>query len=90
MLGNRTLVRHMFDECGKTIITGNTTMPSKLWQNFCSLGNASDPHCDEYFLQNNVTEIKGIPGLASGIIRGESFLLAFVSILPVTHNIIHV
>ncbi|XP_023646086.2 solute carrier family 12 member 4 [Paramormyrops kingsleyae] len=69
MLGNRTLVRHMFDECGKTITTGNTTVHSKLWQNFCSLGNASDPHCDEYFLQNNVTEIKGIPGLASGIIR---------------------
>lgn len=71
MLGNRTLVRDLFDECAKTLLVGNETMPSTLWKNFCSLENGSTFHCDEYFAQNNLTEIQGIPGLASGIIRGR-------------------
>ncbi|MCJ8747257.1 hypothetical protein PDJAM_G00151320 [Pangasius djambal] len=69
MLGNRTLVRDLFDVCAKTVLVGNETVPSKLWKNFCSSENGSSFHCDEYFAQNNVTEIQGIPGLASGIIR---------------------
>uniref|UniRef100_A0A672M4E7 Solute carrier family 12 member 4 n=1 Tax=Sinocyclocheilus grahami TaxID=75366 RepID=A0A672M4E7_SINGR len=71
MLGNRTLVRDLFDVCGKTVVVGNDTVPSQLWKNFCSSENSSSTHCDEYFLQNNVTEIQGIPGLASGIINGK-------------------
>ncbi len=71
MLGNRTLVRDLFDVCGKTVVVGNDTVPSQLWKNFCSSENSSSAHCDEYFLQNNVTEIQGIPGLASGIIKGK-------------------
>ncbi|XP_060767740.1 solute carrier family 12 member 4 isoform X2 [Neoarius graeffei] len=69
MLGNRTLVRDLFDVCTKTVLVGNETVPSKLWRNFCSSENGSSFHCDEYFAQNNVTEIQGIPGLASGIIQ---------------------
>uniref|UniRef100_A0A4W5JRE3 Solute carrier family 12 member 4 n=1 Tax=Hucho hucho TaxID=62062 RepID=A0A4W5JRE3_9TELE len=69
MLGNRTLVRDQFDVCSKTVLEGNVTVPSQLWRNFCSSGNMSSPQCDDYFNQNNVTEIQGIPGLASGIIR---------------------
>ncbi|KAK3528065.1 hypothetical protein QTP86_020226 [Hemibagrus guttatus] len=69
MLGNRTLARDLFDVCAKTVLEGNETVPSKLWRNFCSSKNGSSFHCDEYFAQNNVTEIQGIPGLASGIIR---------------------
>ncbi|XP_691291.2 solute carrier family 12 member 4 [Danio rerio] len=69
MLGNRTLVRDLFDVCGKTVVVGNETVPSKLWKNFCTSDNISSAHCDEYFFHNNVTEIKGIPGLASGIIK---------------------
>ncbi|XP_026992859.1 solute carrier family 12 member 4 isoform X2 [Tachysurus fulvidraco] len=69
MLGNRTLARDLFNECAKTVLEGNETVPSKLWRNFCSSENGSSFHCDEYFAQNNVTEIQGIPGLASGIIR---------------------
>uniref|UniRef100_A0A672LVS2 Solute carrier family 12 member 4 n=1 Tax=Sinocyclocheilus grahami TaxID=75366 RepID=A0A672LVS2_SINGR len=65
MLGNRTLVRDLFDVCGKTVVVGNDTVPSQLWKNFCSSENSSSTHCDEYFLQNNVTEIQGIPGLLS-------------------------
>ncbi|KAF5897082.1 solute carrier family 12 member 4, partial [Clarias magur] len=69
MLGNRTLVRDLFDVCAKTVLIGNDTVHSNLWNNFCSSENGSMFHCDEYFAQNNVTEIQGIPGLASGIIR---------------------
>lgn len=71
MLGNRTLVRDRFDVCSKTVVTGNLTVPSQLWERFCTPGNMS-MQCDEYFLQNNLTEIQGIPGLGSGIIRGEN------------------
>lgn len=70
MLGNRTLVRDRFDVCSKTVGTGNLTAPSQLWERFCLPGNMS-MQCDEYFLQNNLTEIQGIPGLGSGIIRGK-------------------
>lgn len=70
MLGNRTLVWHHFDVCAKTMVVGNDTVPSNLWKNFCSSENSSTVHCDEYFLQNNLTEIRGIPGLSSGIIKG--------------------
>lgn len=71
MLGNRTLVRDLFDVCAKTELKGNETVHSELWMNFCTSENGSNYHCDEYFAQNNVTEIQGIPGLASGIIRGR-------------------
>uniref|UniRef100_A0A674PNN6 Solute carrier family 12 member 4 n=1 Tax=Takifugu rubripes TaxID=31033 RepID=A0A674PNN6_TAKRU len=67
MLGNRTLVRDRFDVCSKTVVTGNLTVPSQLWERFCVPGNMSV--CDEYFLQNNLSEIQGIPGLGSGAIR---------------------
>lgn len=70
MLGNRTLVRDRFDVCSKTVVTGNLTVPSQLWERFCVPGNMS--LCDEYFLQNNLSEIQGIPGLGSGAIRGEN------------------
>ncbi|CAL8349822.1 unnamed protein product [Merluccius merluccius] len=68
MLGNRTLVRDLFDVCAKTVVVGNETVPSQLWRSFCSPGNMSSAQCDDYFTQNNVTEIPAIPGLASGII----------------------
>ncbi|XP_010774714.1 LOW QUALITY PROTEIN: solute carrier family 12 member 4-like [Notothenia coriiceps] len=69
MLGNRTLVRDRFDVCSKTVTKDNMTVPSQLWERFCLPGNMSSAQCDDYFLQNNVTEIQGIPGLGSGIIK---------------------
>ncbi|KAM6457653.1 solute carrier family 12 member 5 isoform 2-T2 [Liasis olivaceus] len=68
LLGNRTLSRHGFDVCAKVVQVGNETIGSELWALFCSSRflNAS---CDEYFTQNNVTEIQGIPGAASGLIQ---------------------
>ncbi|KAJ3594177.1 hypothetical protein NHX12_006508 [Muraenolepis orangiensis] len=73
MLGNRTLVRDLFDVCAKTVVVNNQTVPSQLWASFCSQGNLSSAQCDDYFSQNNVTEIPAVPGLASGIIRGIFF-----------------
>ncbi|XP_018414545.1 PREDICTED: solute carrier family 12 member 5 [Nanorana parkeri] len=68
ILGNRTLSRKGFDVCAKFIDIGNETVTSKLWALFCSSPflNAT---CDIYFSQNNVTEVQGIPGVASGLIR---------------------
>uniref|UniRef100_UPI00398F2A42 solute carrier family 12 member 4 isoform X2 n=1 Tax=Pristiophorus japonicus TaxID=55135 RepID=UPI00398F2A42 len=68
MLGNRTLSRNLFDVCAKTTVENNLTVTTKLWDLFCSHKNQTDT-CDEYFVQNNVTEIQGIPGVASGIIK---------------------
>lgn len=42
----------------------NTTL---IWSHFCQ-GPELNATCDEYFKANNFTTIKGIPGLASGII----------------------
>ncbi|KAE8575643.1 hypothetical protein XENTR_v10003894 [Xenopus tropicalis] len=68
LLGNRTLSRKGFDVCAKFIDSGNETVTTKLWALFCSSPflNAT---CDTYFSQNNVTEVQGIPGVASGLIR---------------------
>ncbi|XP_043952884.1 solute carrier family 12 member 6-like isoform X3 [Gambusia affinis] len=38
-----------------------------LWEEFCH-STELNATCDEYFTSNNFTKIKGIPGLASGII----------------------
>ncbi|XP_045719872.1 solute carrier family 12 member 7 isoform X1 [Mirounga angustirostris] len=67
LLGNRTLSRRGFDVCAKFLAADNSTMPTALWGIFC---NSSMPNatCDEYFAQNNVTEIQGIPGVASGVL----------------------
>ncbi|XP_039093941.1 solute carrier family 12 member 7 isoform X1 [Hyaena hyaena] len=66
LLGNRTLSRRGFDVCAKVHTLNNSTMPTALWGLFC---NSSMPNatCDEYFAQNNVTEIQGIPGVVSGV-----------------------
>lgn len=70
LLGNRTLSRRGFDVCAKFLAAANSTTPTALWSLFCnsSVANAT---CDEYFAQNNVTEIQGIPGVASGVLLGE-------------------
>lgn len=69
LLGNRTLSRHGFDVCAKLAWEGNETVTTQLWGLFCS-SRFLNATCDEYFTQNNVTEIQGIPGAASGLIKG--------------------
>ncbi|XP_068941799.1 solute carrier family 12 member 4 isoform X2 [Petaurus breviceps papuanus] len=69
MLGNRTLSRDQFDVCAKTTVVDNETVATKLWVLFCHTSNLTSEGCDQYFLLNNVTEISGIPGAASGILQ---------------------
>ena len=71
LLGNRTLQNHNFDKCLKTEEIDNMTVSTKLWALFCDSADLNAT-CNEYFLFNNVTEIQGIPGLASGVIQGEA------------------
>uniref|UniRef100_A0AAQ4Q164 Solute carrier family 12 member 5a n=1 Tax=Gasterosteus aculeatus aculeatus TaxID=481459 RepID=A0AAQ4Q164_GASAC len=72
LLGNRTLIWKTFDVCSKTVETANGTVTTQLWRMFCDSPflNAT---CDKYFTSNNVTQIQGIPGVASGILSENLF-----------------
>eukprot|EP00069_Balaena_mysticetus_P006502 bmy_05111T0 len=65
LLGNRTLSRRSFDICAKVHATNNGSAATALWGLFCN-GSTASISCDPYFVQNNVTEIQGIPGVVSG------------------------
>ncbi|XP_008285939.1 solute carrier family 12 member 7 isoform X3 [Stegastes partitus] len=67
MLGNRTLQNHQFEKCLKTETIDNLTVTTKLWTLFCD-GPGLNATCNEYFDNNNVTMVQGIPGLTSGVI----------------------
>ncbi|KAM6157335.1 solute carrier family 12 member 7 [Erethizon dorsatum] len=68
LLGNRTLAKRSFDTCAKVRVVnnGSATVTTALWGLFCN-GSSPSAACDLYFTQNNVTEIQGIPGVASGV-----------------------
>ncbi|KAM9693918.1 solute carrier family 12 member 7 [Trichechus inunguis] len=67
LLGNRTLSWLSFDVCAKEHPGLNGTATTALWGLFCN-GSAPSATCDEYFTQNNLTVIQGIPGVASGVV----------------------
>ncbi|KAM3929750.1 solute carrier family 12 member 7 isoform 2-T2 [Leptodactylus fuscus] len=64
LLGNRVLAKRNLDICAKYI--SNNTINEALWNKFCTAINDSTT-CDPYFA-NNITEIQGIPGVASGVL----------------------
>lgn len=70
LLGNRSLKNDKFETCAKTEIVKNNTVTTELWKLFCD-SEYLNATCDEYFTLNNLTEIKAIPGLLSGVIKGE-------------------
>uniref|UniRef100_A0A8C2GSN8 Solute carrier family 12 member 5b n=1 Tax=Cyprinus carpio TaxID=7962 RepID=A0A8C2GSN8_CYPCA len=70
VLGNRTLASKGFDICAKTIERGNATLTTKLWRAFCD-SEFLNATCDEYFTSNNVSQIQGIPGITSGILKNS-------------------
>ncbi|XP_036386737.1 solute carrier family 12 member 5 [Megalops cyprinoides] len=72
ILGNRTLVWKGFDVCAKVIEKDNGTVTTKLWRLFCD-SEFLNATCDEYFVNNNVTAIQGIPGITSGILAENIF-----------------
>uniref|UniRef100_A0AAY4D316 Solute carrier family 12 member 5b n=1 Tax=Denticeps clupeoides TaxID=299321 RepID=A0AAY4D316_9TELE len=67
-LGNRILVSKGFDVCAKTIERDNGTVTTKLWKMFCD-SEFLNATCDEYFINNNISQIQGIPGIRSGILN---------------------
>ncbi|XP_035800054.1 solute carrier family 12 member 7-like isoform X2 [Amphiprion ocellaris] len=69
LLGNRSLRNENFETCAKTDTIKNTTIPTELWSLFCSGQYSYNETCDEYFTLNNLTEIRAIPGLLSGVIK---------------------
>uniref|UniRef100_A0A8D0A7F5 Solute carrier family 12 member 5b n=1 Tax=Sander lucioperca TaxID=283035 RepID=A0A8D0A7F5_SANLU len=72
LLGNRTLLSKGYDVCAKVIEIDNETVTTKLWMSFCDSENLNAT-CDEYFTNNNVKEIQGIPGVTSGILAENLF-----------------
>ncbi|XP_067220269.1 solute carrier family 12 member 7 isoform X2 [Chanodichthys erythropterus] len=68
LLGNRTLQNSKFDKCLKTEVIDNVTHPTELWKLFCKGDFYVNASCDEYFTNNNLTEIEAVPGLLSGVI----------------------
>ncbi|TRY60725.1 hypothetical protein DNTS_029054 [Danionella cerebrum] len=72
VLGNRTLVSKSYDICAKTIERGNVTVTTKLWRSFCD-SEFLNATCDEYFTNNNISQIQGIPGITSGILAENLF-----------------
>ncbi|XP_028848597.1 solute carrier family 12 member 5b isoform X2 [Denticeps clupeoides] len=71
-LGNRILVSKGFDVCAKTIERDNGTVTTKLWKMFCD-SEFLNATCDEYFINNNISQIQGIPGIRSGILAENLF-----------------
>lgn len=70
ILGNRTLMSKGYDVCAKVIEIDNETVTTKLWRSFCD-SEYLNATCDDYFTNNNVTVIQGIPGVTSGILAGK-------------------
>ncbi|XP_062986280.1 solute carrier family 12 member 7 isoform X2 [Elgaria multicarinata webbii] len=68
LLGNRTLVKGDDYPCAKYIEINNITVTTSLWRKFCDSSPFLNATCDEYFQLNNVTEIQGIPGVASRVL----------------------
>lgn len=63
LLGNRLLQEDGSGNCTKEV-------GSQLYKTFCTTHNELDGMvCDDYFIRHNATRIKGIRGLASGVIK---------------------
>lgn len=71
LLGNRSLRNEKFETCAKTELVKNETRTTDLWPLFCD-NKYLNATCDEYFIVNNLTEIQAVPGLLSGVIKGET------------------
>ncbi|XP_037644003.1 solute carrier family 12 member 7-like isoform X3 [Sebastes umbrosus] len=68
LLGNRSLMNEKFETCAKMEIVKNITVFTEVWSLFCD-SKYANATCDEYFTLNNLTEMRAIPGLLSGVIK---------------------
>lgn len=85
MLGNRTLQNTNFDSCLKTEFVNNMTVTTKLWGLFCD-GRDLNATCNEYFVNNNVTLVQGIPGLKSGVISGRNTVIQLQDLAAIPNS----
>ena len=74
LLGNRTLLSKVYDVCAKVIEIDNETVTTKLWSSFCD-SDSLNATCDDYFANNNVTEIRGIPWVTSVILASNVYCI---------------
>lgn len=63
------------------MVVKNNTMATELWSLFC-VGKYPNVTCDEYFILNNLTELQAIPGLLSGVIKGEKLSSSLFHLVP--------
>ncbi|XP_041659172.1 solute carrier family 12 member 7-like isoform X1 [Cheilinus undulatus] len=68
LLGNRSLRNDEFETCAKTVVVKNITYTTGPWKFFCDT-EYPNATCDPFFDTNNLTEIRAIPGLRSGVIK---------------------
>ncbi|XP_039999305.1 solute carrier family 12 member 7-like isoform X1 [Xiphias gladius] len=68
LLGNRSLKNENFETCAKMDVVKNNIVTTNVWDLFCD-SKYPNATCDEYFILNNLTEIRAIPGLLSGVIK---------------------
>jgi potassium/chloride transporter 4/5/6 len=66
VLGKRLLKDISVDDCNKNV-------SSPLYQIFCGNSTANAESCDPYFEANNVSRVRGIKGLSSGVFLGKSY-----------------
>jgi potassium/chloride transporter 4/5/6 len=64
VLGKRLLKDISLDDCHK-----NSSSP--LYQIFCGNSTANASSCDPYFEANEVSKVRGIKGLSSGVFLGK-------------------
>ncbi|XP_064639994.1 solute carrier family 12 member 4-like isoform X3 [Lineus longissimus] len=65
MLGDRLLTEASITVNGTRMCTGNDTGP--IFANFCPVNENGSFGCDPYFLEHDVKDIPGIPGLGGGV-----------------------
>uniref|UniRef100_H2Z9M9 Solute carrier family 12 member 6 n=1 Tax=Ciona savignyi TaxID=51511 RepID=H2Z9M9_CIOSA len=72
-IGNRLLKLSGDMRCEKFY---NTTMNSTIYNTYCTtgmVGNATQLICDPYFAANDLQQLKGVPGIASNVHKGNLF-----------------
>lgn len=76
-----------YDVCAKVVEIDNETVTTKLWTSFCD-SEYLNATCDKYFVNNNVTEIQGIPGVTSGILAGKKtrMMMAVLNLVSISSS----
>ena len=71
-LGERLLTSASVTVDGVMVCIKNESGP--IFHHFCNVG-LNETKCDPYFTENDVYTKPGIPGLASGVFHGKTFVI---------------